>query len=166
MCCVCHDMCHDNTKLCSKFALLHCIRQWNNCFLVWFLFSLSSGKWSVMNMALTPLAATMETMTCNWTASMFTTMKPLVGTSHLFSTGNIKYLLVKPGKYTYRHLISKQRSTKYKQTLMLEVCFLVVCFRGKVRPSCHPCGSRARNHGLCPLRSFWTDIQTWQLCFW
>ncbi len=135
-----------------------------------FLFSLSSGKWLVMNMALTPLAATTETVTCNWTASVFTTMKLLVGTSHLFSTGNIKYLLVKgnvqPRKYTYRYIISKQSSTTYKQTLMLEVCFLVVCFRGKVRPSCHPCGSRARNHGLCPLRSFWTDIQTWQLRFW
>ncbi len=66
----------------------------------------------MMNMALTPLAATMETVTCNWTASVFTTMKLLVGTSYLFSTGNIKCLLVKgnvqPRKYTYRYIISLQ----------------------------------------------------------
>lgn len=38
----------------------------------------SSGKWSAMSMASIPRGLTMETVTCSWTGSVFTIMRPQV----------------------------------------------------------------------------------------
>lgn len=53
----------------------------NQVFLLWpgfFFFLWSSGRWSAMSTALTRQERTMATVTCSWTGSACTTMKPRV----------------------------------------------------------------------------------------